>query len=433
MDRPRPTKQQLAWQEAGFGMFFHFGINTFVGREHSNGGWDPRRFEPSAFDAAQWVDTAARAGARYVVLTAKHHDGFCLWPTATTDYSVRSSGWRRGRGDVVGELAEACRSAGMPLGLYLSPWDRNAACYPDHEAYDRFYAEQLTELCTRYGPLFELWFDGAGSDGRRYDWDRFMAVARTHQPDAMVFNMGLRTIRWVGNEQGLAVDPCHYAVTDVDAPGGLEAVTSRLAALSGPRYQPPECDVPIRGHWFWQPDDLATLKSVQHLLAVWYRSVGLGAGLLLNLGPDRRGLVDEADASRVLETTAELRRRFGAPLSTTLHHEPGVATATFDAPVTFDHLELREDLLAGQCIDMHEVLLDGRPIVSGRTVGVRRWHAFPVATGSRLTIRMDASDARLVEVTAFRAGHEQLPALEPQPDSVHPSKFDVDRDSGPTR
>jgi alpha-L-fucosidase len=426
--RPVPTPQQMAWQEAGFGVFFHFGINTFVGREHSNGGWSPQHFSPDAFDAAQWVEVARRAGAGYVVLTAKHHDGFCLWPTRTTDYSVRSSGWRGGRGDVVGELAAACRAASMPLGLYLSPWDRNAPCYRDAAAYDKFYIRQLTELCTQYGPLFELWFDGAGSDGRRYDWDAIMAVAQAHQPDAMVFNMGLRTIRWVGNEQGLATDPCHYAVADADDPGGLSAITSGLAARTGPRYQPPECDVPIRRHWFWQPDDLDTLKSVQHLLGVWYRSVGLGAGLLLNVGPDRHGLVDDADSARLLETTGELRRRFREPEPAVLRHVRGAVNATFPRPITFDHLELREDLRNGQCVDAHEVSLDGRPLIAGRTIGVRRWHAFPAVTGTHLTIQLDSQDARLLDVTAFHTGHEAAPALEPQPQSAHPAKFDPDRD-----
>ncbi|HEY2950219.1 MAG TPA: alpha-L-fucosidase [Micromonosporaceae bacterium] len=424
MDRPRPTAQQLAWQEAGFGLFLHFGVNTFIGREHSNGTWHPRNFDPSGLDAAQWVETAHRAGAGYVVLTAKHHDGFCLWPTRTTAYSVRSSPWRGGRGDVVGELADACRAAGMPLGVYLSPWDRNAPCYADPDAYDRFYSEQLAELCTGYGPLFELWFDGAGSQGRRYDWDRIMTEVDKHQPGAVVFNMGRRTIRWVGNEAGVAADPCHYAVADAD----LWALTSDLAALGGPRYQPPECDVPIRDHWFWQPDDLDTLKSTQHLLGIWYRSVGLGAGLLLNLAPDRRGLIDDADQARLFEVVDELRRRFVARIPVVLDHAPGEVTARFPHPVDFDHVELREDLLDGQRVDTHEVLVNGRVVAAGRTIGVRRWHAFAAVTGSRLTVRLDSAEARLVDVAAFRTGHETMPALEPQRDAVDPSKFDPDPD-----
>jgi alpha-L-fucosidase len=422
--RPVPTTAQLVWQEAGLGVFFHFGINTFVGREHSNGTWDPSHFAPTDLDAAQWVDVARRAGAGYVVLTAKHHDGFCLWPTRTTAYSVRCSPWRSGQGDLVREFADACRAVGMPLGVYLSPWDRNAGCYSDVEAYDRFYTDQLTELCTAYGPLFELWFDGAGSDGRRYDWDRIMDVVARHQPDALVFNMGRPSIRWVGNEQGLATDPCHYVVADTDP----LALASDLISLDGPRYQPPECDVPIRRHWFWQPDDLATLKSREHLLGIWYRSIGLGAGLLLNLGPDRRGLVDDADAARLQETVDELRRRFATPIRGELQRASGQVTATFPGPVDFDHLELREDLLRGQCVDLHSVLVDGHPIASGRTIGVRRWHAFETVTASSITIRLDSEEAQLLGVTAFHTGHTRIPALEPQPESADPSKFDPDRE-----
>lgn len=406
-----PTPGQLAWQEAGFGVFLHFGINTFHAREWSDGTLDPATFAPAELDCAQWVDVARRAGARYVILTAKHHDGFCLWPTATTAYSVASSPWRDGRGDVVGELAEACQAAGMPLGLYLSPWDRNAASYPDAAAYDAFYLAQLTELCTRYGPLYELWFDGAGSEGRDYDWDSIMAVVEAHQPDAMVFNMGRPTIRWVGNEDGLAADPCHYTVDRL----GRSMFTTDHDRLDGVRYLPPECDVPIRAHWFWQPDDLATLKGAEHLLAIWYRSVGLGAGLLLNLPPDRRGRIDDADAARLLEVTAELDRRFATPLAARLIHEPGRVVAEFAAEVELDHLELREDLTGGQRVGDHTVRCGESVLAAGHTVGVRRWHAFGAIRTRRLTVTLDDPQARLVAVTGFRTGCEQPPAPVPQP------------------
>lgn len=402
-----PTPEQLAWQEAGFGMFLHFGVNTFHGREWSDGTLDPATFDPSALDAAQWVDVAQRAGARYLVLTAKHHDGFCLWPTRTTAYSVASAPWRDGRGDVVGELADACRAARMPLGLYLSPWDRNAACYPDPAAYDAFYLAQLTELCTRYGPLYELWFDGAGSEGRAYDWDAIMGVVGRHQPGAMVFNMGRPTIRWVGNEDGLAADPCHYAVDRL----GRSMFTADHDTLDGARYLPPECDVPIRANWFWQPDDGGTRKSAEHLLAIWYRSVGLGAGLLLNVPPDRRGLLDDADTARLLEVTAELRRRFAEPVPARLTHEPGRVTADFPTEVELDHVELREDLTAGQRVGAHRLHHGDTLVASGHTVGVRRWHAFPTIRTRRLTVTLDDPRARLTALTAYRTGHEAPPAL----------------------
>lgn len=421
----RPTPAQLAWQEAGFGLFLHFGVNTFSGREWSDGTLDPADFAPSALDARQWVRTAVEAGARYVVLTAKHHDGFCLWPTATTAYSVASSPWRGGAGDVVAELAEACREAGIGLGLYLSPWDRNAACYQDRAAYDTFYLRQLTELCTRYGPLYELWFDGAGSEGRTYDWGAAMAVVAEHQPDAMVFNMGLPTIRWAGNEDGLMADPCWYTVDST----GISVYDHGATALDRARYLPPECDVPIRRNWFWQPDDLHTLKSREHLLAVWYRSVGLGAGLLLNVPPDRTGRLDTADRARLLDLSAELSRRFARPATAALTAGPGAPddpgapegpygtlTARFSGPVLLDHLELAEDLANGQRVHAHEVLADGRTIAAGRTVGVRRIHAFPPVEVTELRIRLRGAGARLTRVRGFRTGHSTIP----EPVEDHP-------------
>ncbi|HEX6684576.1 MAG TPA: alpha-L-fucosidase [Candidatus Limnocylindrales bacterium] len=405
-----PTAQQLAWQEAGFGLFLHFGPNTFHGLEWSDGTLDPATFDPTGLDARQWVRVAMDAGAGYVVLTAKHHDGFCLWQTDTTGYSVASSPWRDGRGDVVGELADACREAGLPLGLYLSPWDRNAACYPDPEAYDAFYLAQLTELCTRYGPLFELWFDGAGSEGRTYDWPAIMRVVRRHQPDAMVFNMGEPTIRWVGNEDGLASDPVRYAVDRT----GKSIYTGEVDRLASTAYLPPECDVAIRAHWFWHPDDGDTLKSREHLLAIWYRSVGLGAGLLLNVAPDRNGRLDERDTARLLEVTGELRRRFALPIATRLSATGDTVTVAFDGPVTIDHLELRENLGNGQKVDGYAVHADGTVIAEGHTIGVRRWHAFPAVTVSTLAIVLN-NGGQLAAVTGFHTGHERAPELEPQP------------------
>lgn len=409
-----PTPTQLRWQRAGFGLFLHFGINTFNGVEWSDGTLPATSFDPSQCDPRQWVETAIAAGARYAVLTAKHHDGFCLWPTLTTDYSVASSPWREGRGDIVREFTDACHDLGIGAGLYLSPWDRNAACYADAAAYDDFYTAQLTELCTQYGDLVELWFDGAGSEGRAYDWDRYMAVVDQHQPDAMVFNMGRPTIRWVGNEDGLASDPVDY----ITAATRRSIYATDDDGLSDARYLPPECDVPIRANWFWQPTDLDTLKSSEHLLAIWYRSVGLGAGLLLNVPPDRRGLIDDADRARLLELTAELEWRFAAPLEATLQPVgPGEVIATWPEPVQFDHLQLCEDLTKGQLIVDHEIIADRARLATGHTVGVRRLHVFGAVTTRELRIRL-TEGARLESVTAYLTGRETTPQLEEQPAGI---------------
>lgn len=387
-----PTPLQLNWQAQEMGMFCHFSINTFYAKEWSNGTLSPAAFNPTHLDPQQWIETAQAAGMRYLILTAKHHDGFCLWQTETTDYAIKASPYRSGRGDIVEQVARLCQEAGMHFGLYLSPWDRHEPCYTDPKAYDDFYIRQLTELCTRYGELFELWFDGAGSEGREYDWSRIMEVAERYQPQAMIFNMGKPTIRWVGNEDGLAADPNDYIVKG--------------------QYLPPECDVPIRQNWFWQPDDLQTLKSLEHLLAIYYRSVGYGANLLLNVPPDRSGLLDERDCARLLEWAQALRQRFRDPIPAALQQAGNTIRAAFQEWVAFDHLILQEDLQNSQIIDGYRVYAGERLVAQGQTIGHKKIAAFPLAQADHLRIELNAPHARLKLVTAFRTGFEAAPELD---------------------
>lgn len=409
--KPIPTPAQLVWQEMGLGVFFHFGVNTFAGVEWSDGTLPASSFAPSEVDADQWVRTAAEIGARYVVLTAKHHDGFCLWPTRTTDYSVASSPWRDGRGDVVAEVAEACRRHGLGLGLYLSPWDRNANCYSDPAAYDDFYLEQLAELCTGYGPLTELWFDGAGSQGRSYDWARIAELVSATQPDAMVFNMGRPTIRWVGNEDGLAEDPVQYVVASTK----LDNYTTVTVDLAEEHWLPPECDVSLRRGWFFHPDDEP--KSLEHLLGIHYRSIGLGAGLLLNLPPDTEGRIPDQDVARVREWRAELDRRFADPVPAEREVDGEAVRLRFARPIRLDHLELTEDIRAGQRILGHRVCLsDGTEVAAGQSVGVRRMHVLDPVTTDELVVWVSDADGRLVPealsgATGFATGHSTPPVI----------------------
>lgn len=454
-----PTAGQLAWQQTGLGVFFHFGLNTFHGVEWSDGTLDPATFAPDRLDAGQWVRTAKQAGAGYVVLTAKHHDGFCLWPTETTDYSVRSAPWRGGRGDVVGEVADACRRQDVGLGLYLSPWDRNAPCYPDPAAYDEFYLTQLEEVCTNYGDIFELWFDGAGSQGRTYDWERIAALIDRTQPRAMVFNMGRPTIRWIGNEDGLATDPVRYVVDSTK----LDNYTTVTVDLADQHYLPPECDVSVRKGWFHHPEEQP--KTLEHLLAIYYRSIGLGANLLLNLPPDRHGLIPDADVARVAEWRAELDRRFAQPVHGRITTDPdhagtgdtgsssgsaGSATSPssmpssppgdgpvfdgrsdpeqvgaaggdvrvdFGGPVEMDHLMLCEDLSGGQQVEHHQIFADdGGLLAEGGTIGTRRIHVCGPVRTPKLRIRLrgagDILDAScLTAVTGYRTGSNTRPQL----------------------
>ena len=401
-----PTPAQLAWQKDGLGVFFHVGVNTFAGKEWSDGTLAPDTFDPSDLDADQWVRTAQDLGAKYVVLTAKHHDGFCLWPTATTAYSVASSPWKDGGGDVVAEVVDACRRHGMKLGLYLSPWDRNAPQYEDPETYDEFYLAQLRELCTNYGELHELWFDGAGSAGREYAWDRIGDVIAELQPTAMVFNMGPATIRWVGNEDGLAADPVEYVTTSTDLNNYDEDVIETGEAV----YLPPECDVSLRKGWFWQPGEEP--KSLSHLLAIHDRSIGLGANLLLNIPPDRRGRLDDADVERVRELAEALQQRFGDPVEAVLETGgAGAVRAQLPAGTTFDHVEIHEALEEGQRVAAHRVLLeDGTVLATGGSIGVRRIHRLetPVQSGP-LVVEVDGPGAVIESVAVHDAGDAPTP------------------------
>jgi alpha-L-fucosidase len=418
----RPTPYQLAWQNAGLGVFFHFGINTFHGKEWSDGSLPAGSFDPSDLDADQWARTAAGLGAKYVILTAKHHDGFCLWPTATTDYSVASSPFRGGDGDVVREFTEAARRHGLRVGLYLSPWDRHEPRYPDAAAYDEFYLAQLRELCTDYGELFEIWFDGAGSAGRTYDWDRIGEVIGELQPQAMVFNMGPATIRWVGNENGLAADPCEYVTTNAD----LNNYDEDTIELAQARYLPPECDVSLRRGWFWQPGEEP--KSVEHLLAIHDASIGLGANLLLNIPPDRRGQIDPADAARVAEFREALDARFGEPVAAEIEPAGTDPAGTVSYRVTLpramrvDHVELREDIASGQRVTGHSVLVPGdgstgaedRPevLVEAGTIGVRRIHRLDEPREvDQLVVQLRGRAPVLAEVLVYDAEGAPVPAL----------------------
>jgi alpha-L-fucosidase len=340
---------------------------------------------------------------KYLVLTAKHHDGFCLWPTQTTEYSVQHSPRRI---DVVGEVARACADAGLPFGLYLSPWDRNAACYPDAAAYDRFYNAQLTELCTRYGELFELWFDGAGSEGRTYDWDAIMETVAQHQPNAQVFNMGRPTIRWVGNENGVADDPAFMPSRKPMFP-----LLLRIRPLSLPH-----CNI-------CRPNAMCRFASTgsgrtttcrrsrprnicwPSTTVPWARCEPVAESR-----PNRDGLLDEHDTARVLEVTQELSRRFAQPVRGTLHTQDNTVQVDFGSATNLDHLVLREECRHGQKIAGYKVYDDatGALVCEGKTVGYEKWHAFPAVTAQRLRIEFDellAAGPQLTEATAHRTGH----------------------------
>ena len=316
-----PTPQQYAWQQMELTAFLHFGINTFTGREWGDGKEDPALFNPSELDAEQWVKSLKNAGFKMVILTAKHHDGFCLWPTATTKHSVASSPWKNGQGDVVKELRKACDKYDMKFGVYLSPWDRNAECYGDSPRYNEFFIRQLTELLSNYGEVHEVWFDGANGEGPNgkkqiYDWDAFYKTIQRLQPKAVMAIMG-DDVRWVGNEKGIGretewtatvLTPGIYTRSQENNKrlgvfGKAEDLGSRkiLEKATELFWYPSEVDVSIRPGWFYHAEEDGKVKSLKHLSDIYFQSVGYNSVLLLNIPPDRRGLIHEADIKRLKE------------------------------------------------------------------------------------------------------------------------------------
>lgn len=327
---PLPTERQLRWHAMEFYGFLHFTVNTFTDKEWGYGDESPAVFNPTEFDADQIVRAARDAGMAGLILTAKHHDGFCLWPSRFTEHSVKNSPWKSGRGDVVREISEACRRHGLRFGVYLSPWDRNHPEY-GRPAYLAYYRNQLRELLTGYGELFAVWFDGAnGGDGfyggareRRqidnrtyYDWPNTWALVRELQPLACLFSDAGPDFRWIGNERGHAGDPC-WATLDLTAPDRYPGGSSRgleHGERPGTAWVPAECDVSIRPGWFYHPAEDNKVKTPAQLLDIYYASVGRGCCLNLNLPPDRRGRLHEND----LRSLREFRRLLDATFATNL-------------------------------------------------------------------------------------------------------------------
>ncbi|GMN25020.1 hypothetical protein TIFTF001_000772 [Ficus carica] len=289
-------------------MFLHFGPNTFTDSEWGTGHADPSVFNPTRFDAAQWVRVAKDSGFSRVILTAKHHDGFCLWPSAYTDYSVRSSAWRQGSGDVVGDLAAAARDAGLGLGLYLSPWDRHERTYGKTLDYNEFYVAQMTELLTRYGDVKEVWLDGAKGEGEKdmeYFFDSWFSLIHQLQPGAIIFSDAGPDTRWIGDEFGVAGSTCWSLFNCSNAEiGRTDPQYSTRGDPAGQDWVPAECDVSIRSGWFWHASEAP--KSAITLLDLYYKSVGRNCLFLLNVPPNSSGLISPEDIL-VLQEFSELR------------------------------------------------------------------------------------------------------------------------------
>jgi alpha-L-fucosidase len=319
---PMPSPAQRAWHETEFYLFFHFGPNTFTNVEWGEGTETETIFNPTDLNCDQWCQVAKAAGARGVVITAKHHDGFCLWPSKYSTHTVRESKWRDGKGDVLRELSDACKRHGLKFGVYLSPWDRNHPKYGTPE-YNDVYANTLVELLTNYGELFEVWWDGANGEGPNgkkqvYDFPRFEKLVKQYQPNAVIFSDIGPGCRWAGNEQG-TVNETNWCMLDTAGFGrgatGPPAETLQKGQENGHAWIPAECDVSIRPGWFYHSEEDGKVKTPEQLFQIYLQSVGRGANLILNVPPDRRGRLHERDSVHLAEFGGMINRAFATNLA----------------------------------------------------------------------------------------------------------------------
>ena len=456
-----PSPRQITINQMEFYLFVHFGVNSFTGREWGDGTEEEAVFNPSELSAQQWVTAAKSAGASGIIITAKHHDGFCLWPSQYTEHSVKNSPFRDGKGDVVRELADACREGGIKFGVYLSPWDRNCPVYGQGKPYDDYFCNQLTELCTQYGELFTVWFDGAcgeGPNGKKqvYDFKRYYALIRKLQPNAAISISG-PDVRWCGNEAGdtreseWSVLPTGFYTNEfvaensqqTDDASFREKTVNEMQRDLGSRqflegakdyvWRPSETDTSIRPGWFYHPEEDDKVRSLETLLDIWYRSVGGNSTLLLNIPPDRRGLFHENDVQRLKEMGDYLRTTFANNLTKTAqfmassddgYHLPcNMAVDSYDAyfkpfdgenQVTIGiklakteevtHVVIKEHIPMSQRIEKYVIeakLEDGTwlEVNCGTTVGYKKIAKFDPLKTDELRIRI--LDSRVCPVISF--------------------------------
>jgi len=441
---PIPSPRQLKWHALELYGFLHFTVNTFTDLEWGFGDEAPDIFNPTAFDADQMVASAAEGGLQGLILTCKHHDGFCLWPSRYTEHSVRSSSWRGGQGDVVREISDACRRRGLKFGVYLSPWDRNHSAY-GYPEYVPYYRAQLRELLENYGPLFEIWFDGANGGsgyygGARetrtidkltyYGWEETWQMVRNLQPEAVIFSDAGPDVRWVGNEEGQAGETCWATLNRSDFIPG-EADRDRLNSGDRPAsdWLPAECDVSIRPGWFYHSAEDRRVKTPGQLLDLYFASVGRGGSLLLNLPPDPRGQIHPNDAAALRVFHSRLSRLFSRNLACDAaaisgpyragldrfapaqllspvpeaywtcddHDLTPTLVLSFIQPQRFNVVDLREYLPLGQRISAFAIDTwqtgGWQPLTGGTSIGARRLLRTPTITTATLRLRITQSAA----------------------------------------
>lgn len=450
-----PTKRHLTWHATEVFAIVHFGLNTFTAQQWGYGDVDPKLFNPVKLDARQIVGAMKVGGLKGFVMVCKHHDGFCLWPTKTTDYSVRNATWRNGKGDIVREFSDAAREMGMRFGVYCSPWDRNSAKYGTAE-YLPMYYDQLREILTQYGPIFEMWFDGAnGGDGyyggarakrgidrtTYYQWPKTWAFVHSLQPDAMIFGDIGPDCRWVGNERGYAAEDSWATYTprgrsNPDKPANGDSrnnIDGPQGIRNGKYWMPPECDFPLRRGWFWDPKQDGTVKSPAELMDVYFNSVGKGGGMNIGIAPNKDGLLSDEDCKSLARFGKALRTLFaknlaaGATVTASAPRREESAGGkdylpsnvidgdryTYWAPedsvlrgnvvlklpgkVTFDVIRLRENIKLGQRVDafMIDVWQNNawRPYFKGKSIGANRLIKGEKVVTDRVRLRITGATA----------------------------------------
>ena len=431
-----PTKAQVEWQKNEYTMFVHFGPNTFTGAEWGSGKEKAEIFNPTALDCGQWASVAKAAGMKGIILTAKHHDGFCLWPNPVSNHTVAQSPWKDGKGDVLKELSEACREYDLGFGIYISPWDRNDPHYGTDE-YNDVFVQTLEHALGSYGHVFEQWFDracGEGPNGKQqvYDWPLFNSTVLKMQPDAIIFSDYGPGCRWVGNESGSAGRTCWSTINvneDFTGPA-LSLKDLNVGIKGGNHWAAAETDVSIRPGWFWRESENSKVKSLQHLLKIYYESVGRNSLLLLNVPADSRGLIHEVDSVRLMELRAALDEIFSVDLADGSKVEASdvrgnsrrfkpqnllsddfdkywavddsVTTASFVVTLpearTFNRVQLQEYIPLGQRVSVFSIdalAEDGswQPIARETTIGYKRIVHVPTTTTTAVRVNIEESEA----------------------------------------
>jgi alpha-L-fucosidase len=423
LNNPVPTKQQLAWHEMEFYLFAHFGPNTFTDKEWGEGTEPEDIFNPTNLDCGQWCRVAKAAGAKGIIITAKHHDGFCVWPSKYSTHTVRESKWKNGKGDVLKELSRACKEYGLKFGVYISPWDRNHPKYGTLE-YNDVFVNMMKEIFTNYGPIWELWWDGANGEGPNgkkqvYDWDRFKKTVRKLSPNTVIFSDVGPDIRWCGNEKGIAGETNWNLLDTVGFTPGAGAPpvdTLNRGNINGKNWIPAECDVSIRPGWFCHKEEDEKVKTPEELFQLYLTSVGRGANLLLNVPPDRRGMINEKDSIALVGFKKLREKSFGKDLVKTYRIENMKSLSkprafvnnavielndyqkihvSFKQKSLINCIILREAIQKGQVIKEFTIKLydQGTEIraISGSTIGKKRIVSFQSESFTGFTLEINKS------------------------------------------